>query len=144
MKKYFYSILVVLSIVSCRNNNDNEEKNYKITDGCYMGKFVFKGENYWCEICFDGNKYEEFPSGGVIHYQKEMSCLTIGRDSIINNTLSFKPDSFKFPDFYNPCDPNMILPGNYQIINIINNDSLIFSRGSKSARITYYLKKLSY
>ena len=143
MIKYSYAVIAILSVVSCNKNNDNEVKNYKIIDGCYMGKFDYKGENYWCGICFDSNTYEEFPSGGVIHYQKEMGCLTMGRDSINNSTLSFKLGSFKFPDWYEPCDPVMVLPGNYQIIDIINTDSIIFSRGSGSTKITYYLKKQS-
>ena len=141
MKKYFYSILTILIIVACDKNN--EVKNYKITDGCYMGKFVYKGENYWCGICFEANKYEEFPSGGVIHYQKAMSCLTVGRDSIINDNLYFKLDSLKFPDWNETCDPEMILPGNYRIVDSFNNDSIIFTKGLGSTKITYYLKKAS-
>jgi phage baseplate assembly protein gpV len=142
MKKYLYSVLALLLIVGC--DKSNEVKNYKITDGIYMGKFVYKGENYWYEIAFENNKYEEFPSGGVIHYQKEMSCLTVGKASVVNETLSFKADSLKFKDWYKPCDPDLLLPGNYYIRNIINNDSIIFSRGSGSNEIIYYLKKLNF
>ena len=127
-------------LISC--NKDNQlHPDYKITDGYYMGTFSYQGEKYFSEIVFDKNKYEEWPSGGFL-YQKALTCLSIGRDTIIDDILSFKLDSIKynFPGW--ECNPNMFLPGEYKINLINEEDSLVFSRGLKANLIVYNLKRL--
>jgi hypothetical protein len=112
-----------------------------IANGIYMGEFVYQGKSYWCEIEFDKNKYEEWPSGGAA-YQKEMSCLTIGTDTIVNGILSFKISDYKFKGYPFPCNPSMILPGDYKIHLITENDSIIFSKGVENNKIKYHLKRI--
>jgi hypothetical protein len=140
MKYFNFSFLFFLILISC--NKDNQfHPDYKITEGYYMGTFTYQNKKYFSEIVFDKNKYEEFPSGGFI-YQKAETCLSIGRDTIIDDILSFKLDSIKynFPGW--ECNPNMFLPGEYKINLLNEEDSLVFSRGLKANLIVYNLKRL--
>jgi hypothetical protein len=149
MKKLLILIICSLVFIDCNKvKNDPFDDNdpsilYKntIADGIYMGNIVYQGKSFWCEIEFDKNKYEEWPSGGAL-YQKEMSCLTLGTDTIINGILTFKLDSYKHEWYPFPCNPAMILPGDYKIHLITENDSIIFSKGVEKNKIKYYLKRI--
>jgi hypothetical protein len=141
--------LYAFLIIGCSKNNPVEPKTdlytdpYKISDGCFVGAFVLKGKEFWCEICFHTtiNKYVEWQSGDAL-FQKEMGCLTVGTFSDVSINLTFELDSFKFKDWPFPCLQEMILPGVYKIKKIIENDSVIFERGKGDSRIIYYMKKL--
>ncbi len=134
--KYLYLLLTIILIFSCNKTNDN----YIILDGCYGGCFDFKDTLYWYSICFENNKYEEWPSGGA-YFQKPMSCLTIGTYTNTNSKLTFMPDSFKFEGFLLSCATEMELSGVFTIIETNDNDSLIFEKGTGNNKIIYYLKK---
>ena len=140
MKKIGIVFLLFTLFTSCENNDENQISNNQIAKGYYEGYFDYKDSSYWCEIYFDGNNYEEWPSGGAL-FQKSMSCLTVGTFSTDNNALSFVLDSIKFKDFLEPCTPAMFLPGNYEITNTAKKDSLIFKRGIGDNLIVYYLKR---
>jgi hypothetical protein len=139
MKRYLILIICTFLIISCCEHDNPEVMTFKIVDGAYGGHFNYQGQLYWCSITINENKYAEWPSGGLL-YQKDVACLTVGTVSVLNDILTFKLDSFKFKQFYQLCEPDMILPGNYKINDIINNDSIIFSRGVRSNKIIYYLK----
>jgi hypothetical protein len=141
MKKWFVFIVMSCLIIACRKTSEPNYEDIVISDGCYMGRFNYKGIDYWAEICFDKNRYEEWPSGGAA-FQKSYGCLTIGTFSIGKNILTFKSDTWKFNNYPEPCVPDMILPGDYLIKGTMNNDSLIFEKGSGNSRIIYYLKKI--
>jgi hypothetical protein len=140
-----FTICSFLIIICCEqkdaevNEQEDPEVIFKIVDGAYGGHFGYQGHNYWCSITIDNNKYEEWPSGGIL-YQKPYSCLTVGTVSVSNDILTFKRDSFKFKDFPLACEPDMILPGIYKINKVIDNDSIIFSRGVGDNNIIYFLK----
>jgi len=144
MKKLLFLIISALPIFGC-NKESGDQSNItsilKIKEGYYMGDFIYQSQTYWCEIQFDKKRYEEWPSGGVI-YQKNMSCLTVGTNSVINGILTFTLDSFKFDGYPYPCNSDMTLPGDYKINLITDEDSIIFSRGSGNNKITYHLKRL--
>ena len=152
MKKLLFLIMCALSFMECNKVNDHafpafDETDpsilYKnsIADGFYMGNFVYQGKSYWCEIEFKNNNiYEEWPSGGAA-YQKEMSCLTTGTDTIVNGILSFKLSDYKFKWYPFSCNTPMILPGDYKIHLITEKDSIVFSKGVENNKIKYYLKK---
>lgn len=150
MKKYLFLIACLLIFYSCdkdqsqfdRDDPSVMEKN-TLSDGFYMGYFVLRDQNYWCEIQFkSSSQYEEWPSGGAM-YQKEMSCLTTGTFNIDDSILSFEENSYKFPTFPFPCDGKMILPGEYKIHLITVKDSLVFSKGVGENKIKYHLIKVS-
>ncbi|MCL6103599.1 MAG: hypothetical protein M1292_14120 [Bacteroidetes bacterium] len=140
MKNAGIVLLLFTLITSCEKKDENQVNNYQISKGYYEGYFDYKGGSYWCEIYFDGYKFEEWPSGGAF-FQKSMSCLTVGTFSTKNNTLSFVLGSLKFKDFPEPCTPDMFLPGSYEITNTVKKDSLIFTRGTGDNQIIYFLKK---
>lgn len=140
MNKTGIIILLFALLTSCEKKDENQITSNQIAKGYYEGYFEYKEDSYWCEIYFDGNKYEEWPSGGAL-FQKSMICLTVGTFSIENNVLSFELDSIKFKDFPESCTPDMFLPGNYQITNTVKKDSLIFKRGTGDNQIVYYLKR---
>lgn len=127
-------------MVGCNKQDDTQNVNYKITEGCYGGYFDYKDTFYWCSICLEDNKYVEWPSGGA-YFQKSLGCLTVGAYSINGDILSFALDSFKFVDFPESCERNMLLPGEYKIYDIIDQDSLIFEKGNGDSKIIYYLKR---
>lgn len=70
-----------------------------------------------------------------------MGCLTVGAFSIQDSFISFQLDSFKFEDYPEPCESDMLLPGNYEILYQGKPDSLIFKKGNNENEIIYYLKK---
>jgi hypothetical protein len=111
------------------------------TDGCYIGSFNYRTKDFWVEICFNNGKYEEWPSGGAL-FQKSYSCLTKGSYRIVNNSLIFTMDSLKFGSFNEPCINDMFIPGDYDNLEIINKDSIIFERGIGDSKIRYNLKRI--
>jgi hypothetical protein len=146
MKKYLVFITCSLLCLGCeRDLFDKDDPSVlekdRFSEGIYMGYFVLQNQNYWCEIEFKGNKYEEWPSGGA-YYQKEMSCLTTGSFSINNTTLKYDLDTYKFPSFAGSCNSEMILPGDYKIHLITINDSLVFSKGVGKDKIKYHLSRI--
>lgn len=147
IKKYIILIACSLFWIACER--DIFDKDYRavleknsFSEGIYMGYFVLQDQEYWCEIEFRADNYEEWPSGGAA-FQKEMSCLTTGIFNISNATLTFKLDKYKFPDFLLPCNSRMILPGDYRIHLITRDDSLVFSKGVGKDKIKYHLQKLA-
>lgn len=140
MKTLLLFFIIVGLISGCTEQDDNQDVEYKIFDACYQGHFVYKDTDYFCLICFDDNKYEEWPSGGAM-FQKSLSCLTVGRYSINGKILSFELDSFKFSDYPENCVSDMLLPGEYELTEITDLDSLIFEKGTGNNRIIYCLKK---
>jgi len=147
MKKFMVLITCLLLCFGCESDlfdKDDQtilEKN-NFSEGIYMGYFVLQDQEYWCEIVYSGDKYEEWPSGGAF-FQKEMSCLTTGTFSINNTTLTFDREKYKFPSFPVSCNSEMILPGDYKIHLITMNDSLVFSKSAGKDRIKYHLIKVS-
>ena len=155
MKKYLFLIVCSLLYFGCErdlSDIDDPRDLFDIDDpsvlekdsfseGFYMGYFVLQDQNYWCEIEFRSNKYEEWPSGGA-YYQKDMRCLTTGTFSINNTTLKYDLDAYKFPTFPGPCNSKMILPGDYKIHLITMNDSLVFSNGVGKDKIKYHLSRI--
>ena len=146
MKKYLILITCSLLCFGCeRDLFDKDDPSVfekdSFSEGIYMGYFVLQDQNYWCEIVFRGNKYEEWPSGGA-YYQKEMSCLTTGTFSINNTILKYDLDKYKFPSFSVPCNSEMILPGDYKIHLITMNDSLVFSKGVGKDKIKYHISRI--
>ncbi|MBW6481275.1 MAG: hypothetical protein K0B37_17750 [Bacteroidales bacterium] len=155
MKKYLILIVCSLLYIGCDKVNDDKvnddqfdnndpsvlNKN-NIATGNYMGYFIYQDKSYWCQIVFENNKYEEWPSGGVA-FQKEMSCLTVGNFTINEEILTFKLGSYKHPGFPSTCDPVMILPANYKIHLITENDSIVFSKGVEKNKIKYHLKRIT-
>ncbi|MBK7133665.1 MAG: hypothetical protein IPH69_12840 [Bacteroidales bacterium] len=146
MKKYIILITFSLLCIDCeRDLFDKDDPTIlekdSFSEGIYMGYFVLQDQRYWCEIEFKSNTYEEWPSGGAL-YQKEMSCLTTGSFSINNTILKYDLDKYKFPTFFIPCNPEMILPGDYKINLITMNDSLVFSKGVGKDKIKYHLIKI--
>jgi hypothetical protein len=148
MNKYCLIILFVFLITGCDKNNNIEHDPepfkgpYRISNGCYIGNVIVKGQKLWCDICFDTitKKYVEWPSGGIM-YQKEMGCLSVGTYSIDSFRLTFTLDSLKFKFF--PCSlPESKLPGEYRITNIVDSDSIIFEKGTGGNRIIYFMKKV--
>jgi hypothetical protein len=131
--------LIIGVLISC--DDKKEDISINLTSGIYMGYFDYQGTKYWCEICFDSSRYEEWPSGGV-WFQKPYSCLTVGDYTIIENKIIFTLDSFKFPGFPEPCVSDMLLPGEYTIYNTNKTDSITFERGKDSNKIKYYLERL--
>jgi len=136
MKTLIVLFLVAGLMLGCNKQNVN----YKITEGYYEGYFDYKNTLYWCLIHLEDKKYVEWPSGGV-WLQKSFGCLTVGDYSINGNRLFFELDSFKFEDFPEPCESDMLLPGEYKIHDFIEQDSLIFEKGNGNSRIVYYLKR---
>jgi len=146
MKKYIILITCSLLCFGCeRELFDKDDPTIlekdTFSEGIYMGYFVLQNQNYWCEIVFNDNKYEEWPSGGAA-FQKEMSCLTTGTFNIENGSLKYNLDKYKFPDFPSACTSEMILPGDYKIHLITMNDSLIFSKGVGKDKIKYHLIRI--
>lgn len=146
MKKLLF--LIACSILCCSCDKDQFDKDDpsvlekdSFSDGVYMGYFVLQDQNYWCDIEFTGDCYEEWPSGGVM-YQKEISCLTTGTFNVENSILSFKLNSYKFPAFPASCHSEMILPGDYKIHLLTTGDSLVFSKGTGNDKIKYYLVRV--
>lgn len=149
MKRFIVLIVCSLLYYSCDKDQsqfDNDDPSFleknSLSEGFYMGYFVLRDQDYWCEIQFISNQYEEWPSGGAL-YQKEMSCLTTGTYNIDNTILSFDLNSYKYPTYPSPCDPKMTLPGEYKIHLITVDDSLIFSKGVGENKIKYYLNKVT-
>jgi hypothetical protein len=145
MKKLTFLIIITFTFIGCNHDNKdvfNPVSYGKISEGYYMGNFTYQNQTYWCEIQLDKNKYEEWPSGGAF-YQKEMSCLTVGTDTVINGILTFKLDSFKFAGYPVQCKSDMTLPGEYKINLLTDEDSIVFSRGSGNNKIIYHLKRLN-
>jgi hypothetical protein len=140
--KRIISLLIITMFIgnftSC--NNKEETTNIKLTSGIYTGYFDYQGTKYWCEIDFDNYNYYEFPSGGVA-YQKSLSCLSIGKYKTLGNKIIFTLDSIKYPTYFEPCVPDMFLPGEYTIHNTNKIDSIFFERGKDSNNIKYYLKR---
>lgn len=146
MKKYLILIACSLLFNGCdKDQFDRDDQSVlekdSFSEGIYMGYFVLQDKNYWCEIEFRNNQYEEWPSGGA-YYQKEMGCLTTGTFNIDNSVLSFDLNSYKFPSFPIPCDSKMILPGDYKIHLITISDSLVFSKGVGKNKIKYHLNRI--
>jgi hypothetical protein len=146
MKKYIILIACSLFWIACeRDLFDKDDPTVlekdSFSEGIYMGYFVLQDQEYWCEIEFKGNNYEEWPSGGAA-YQKEMSCLTTGTFNISNTTLKYNLDKYKFSSFSIPCNSKMILPGDYKIHLITMSDSLVFSKGVGKDKIKYHLRKV--
>jgi hypothetical protein len=146
MKKYIILITCSLLCIACeRDLFDKDDPTVlekdSFSEGIYMGYFVLQDQEYWCEIEFKGNKYEEWPSGGAA-YQKEMSCLTIGTFSVNNTILKYDLEKYKFSSFSIPCNSEMILSGDYKIHLITLNDSLVFSKGVRKDKIKYHLIKV--
>ena len=146
MKKFLIIIVCSLLYISCeRDLFDKDDPSVlekdSFSEGIYMGYFVLQDQNYWCEIEFRGNKYEEWPSGGA-YYQKEMSCLTTGTFSINTTIIKYDLDKYKFPAFSILCNSDMILPGDYKIHLITMNDSLVFSKGVGKDKIKYHLRRI--
>jgi len=139
MKKLRFAFVIIALLIACDDDNDNQI-NYTIDNGCYQGYFDYQDTSYWCSICFENGKYVEWPSGGA-YFQKSMSCLTVGTFSTKNNVISFELDSFKFNDFPEPCETDMLLPGSYEIVYEGHQDSLVFKKGNDDSEIIYYLKK---
>lgn len=139
MKRYLILIICTFLFINCCEDDDSEALTFKIIDGYYFGKFSYHGQFYWSQIRIEKNKYEERLVGGV-GYPKEYHCLTFGTVSVLKDILTFKLDSFKYKHYYQLCEPDMILPGYYKINEVINNDSIIFSKGVGSNKIVYYLK----
>ena len=146
MKKFLVLIAFSLLYIGCERdqfdkNDPSVLEKDSFSEGIYMGYFILQDQNYWCEIEFKDNKYEEWPSGGA-YFQKEMSCLTTGTFSVENETLKYDLDKYKFPDFPSACISEMILPGDYKIHLITMNDSLAFSKGVGKDKIKYHLIKV--
>jgi len=147
MKKYFVLLTCLLLCFGCENDKlDSDEEALlekdRFSEGIYMGYFVFQDQNYWCEIVYNGNKYEEWPSGGA-YFQKEMSCLTTGSFIVKNNILTYNLEKYKFPSFPVTCNSEMNLPGDYKIHLITKNDSLVFSKGVGKDKIKYHLIRVA-
>ena len=146
MKKAAHLFLLIIIVSGCEGDLFDKDdpsvlEKDSFSEGIYMGYFVLRDQNYWCEIEFRSNKYEEWPSGGA-YYQKEMSCLTTGTFSIDNTILKYNLDKYKFASFAIQCVPEMVLPGDYKIHLITMNDSLVFSKGAGKEKIQYHLIKV--
>ena len=134
-------IFIVLFLIAGLTTGCNKQNvNYKITEGYYEGYFDYMDTLYWCLIQLEDKKYVEWPSGGV-WFQKSFGCLTVGDYSISGDRLFFELDSFKFESFPEPCESDMLLPGEYEIYDFIDQDSLIFEKGAGDNKIVYYLKR---
>ena len=143
MKTVLFVIAIAMIVVTCDNNNEVLNENDLINDGFYGGSLSYKSIDYWCLIEFNCNKYEEFPSGGMI-YQKSIGCLTTGTYSINESVLTFTLDFFKFEGYPEPCVTDMLLPGEYHINYRDNNDSIVFEKETENGKIIYYLKRANY
>ncbi len=140
MKRTLCSFILTLFFIACNENNDALNEGEKLADDYYMGSYRYHGIDYWSEIIISDHTYNERPSGGY-YYQKPYNCLTAGTYSVHGNKLTFVSDPYPFEDILEPCDPDVLLTGEYQI-NCISNDSLIFERGTGNDRIVYYLERL--
>jgi len=112
-----------------------------IQDGIYMGYFEYQNQKYWSEIAFDGNTYVEWPSGGAM-FQKPYGCLTVGTFEVSGYKLIFKLGAYKMKEFPGECVNDMSLPDVYTIYGTMKKDSIVFEKGSGSAKIKYHLLKL--
>jgi len=134
------TLILILFLTGC-NENDTLNETDILPNDVYMGSYHYQGIDYWSEIIISDDTYNERPSGGY-YYQKPYNCLTAGTYSVYGNKLTFTLDVYPF--FENPsepCNPDVLLPGEYQI-NSISSDSLIFERGTGDNRIVYYMKRL--
>jgi hypothetical protein len=121
----------------CKKQSDNE---LVILEGNYSGIFEYQGTSYWSSIEFENNHYTEWPSGGA-YYQKNPECLTVGTYSFTDYSLIFHLDSFKYSKNVNPCNGDMLLPGEYTVLFWSSPDSLVFEQGTGLNHIIYYLLK---
>ena len=144
MKNIKFALPIIILMMSCDHNNDeinnNDELNYKISDGLYMGSVNYQGVSYWSSFSFEKGKYAELASGGVLN-QKSWSCLTKGSFFINHDVLSFELEAFLSTSQKN-CNSDMVLPGSYKILFLNEKtDSLVFEKKmGNNEKITYNLK----
>ncbi len=138
MKIPNYLFVCLLVMFSCRKTDKEFISNQQLTEGHYEGWFSYRNSNYWCLIQFEGNRYEEWPSGGVM-FQKSMACLTRGTYYADENKLIFNPGTLKHEGFPDSCDMNTMLPGTYEMLYTGRQDSLVFAKGKGDSRIVYHV-----
>ncbi len=136
VSKWQFVFLVVL--FSCQEDEKELISNHQIEEGYYEGWFSYRDRDYWCLIQFEDNRYEEWPSGGVM-FQKSMVCLTKGMYYSDGNKLVSNPGTLKHEGFPDPCDGNTMLPGTYELIETGRQDSLVFATGQGETRIVYHV-----
>ncbi|MFW5701224.1 MAG: hypothetical protein ACOCWM_05990 [Cyclobacteriaceae bacterium] len=140
MKSQKFLILIFLiSFLSSCDKNDEFDDNL-IQNGFYQGYFAYQETSYWCSIEFDDGKYIEWPSGGAMN-QKGWGCITTGSFSISSGIISFHLDSFKHSWDPQLCDPDILMPGDYEFVATGKQDSVVFKRGEDEHQIVYHLKK---
>jgi hypothetical protein len=138
MKGLKWLLVFLLALVSCKDADNELVNNHHIAEGYYEGWFSYRDMNYWCLIHFENDRYEEWPSGGVM-FQKSMGCLTKGTYYIDGNKLVINPGTLKHEGFPDPCDVNTMLPGTYKLFNTGRQDSVVFEKGEGNSRIVYHV-----
>ncbi len=142
MKVSKWLFIFLLAAISCQKVDTELVSNQQIPEGYYEGWFSYHDQNYWCLIQFENNRYEEWPSGGVM-FQKSMACLTKGTYYSDGNKLVFNPGTLKHEGFPDPCDANTMLPGTYELIETDRQDSLVFAKGEGENRIVYHVVNIT-
>lgn len=137
MKRISLIILIAGILFSCTKQDDNTAIQL---EGTFSGYFEYKGTTYWSSISFDEDTYTEWPSGGI-YYQKSIECLSVGTYLLNENTCTFHLDSFKYSQHQNPCESDILLPGEYEVTYLSAQDSIVFEKGIGVNRIVYYLGK---
>lgn len=138
MKVTSYLLVFLAVLFSCHETDMEIIGNQQIAEGHYEGWYSYGGSNYWCLIQFEGNRYEEWPSGGAM-FQKSMACLTTGTYHANDNKLIFNIGTIKHKGFPDSCDTNTMLPGTYEMIPTSRQDSLVFAKGDGDSRIIYHI-----
>jgi hypothetical protein len=140
VSKWLFVFLAAL--FSCQDDDKELISNKGVAEGYYEGWFSYRDRNYWCLIQFEEDRYEEWPSGGVM-YQKSMACLTKGTYYSDGNKLVFNPGTLKHEGFPDQCVADTKLPGTYVLFNTGRQDSLVFAKGEGDSRIIYHVARMS-
>ena len=114
--KIFFAIVTLCFLVFAANCKKAETF---MSAGYYSGSFTYQGQTQFDAINFDGNNFEEVPSGGAL--VQKFPCLSKGTYHLKKNTITFIPGNS--PDC--TCT-ECLLSGDYELIK--SGTNIVFQR----------------
>ena len=121
MEKSTKIILAIMIISSLLIFTGCKKLHTPLTTGYYSGSLNFQGQLVFDAIIFNGNNYEEVPSGGALN--QKFPCLTKGTYQIRGNLISFSPNNSPVCSC-SACE----LKGDYSFIQ--EGNKITFQKGS--------------
>lgn len=133
-------ILFLFILVSCKIEYPATEDSF-LRQGVYSGSFQCDTILLWESIGITGDRFEEYPSGGMWDQKYRLVALTKGNYKILDTTISFYNIQIAMPhgEITESFKNEFLLSGDY-IIDNYSDSTIKFWKYSATGKQEYNLR----